>query len=161
MLVLSSKLRNAINKRADGMDLTFTLKNININGSKRGCSGFVRNNVNGSVVYVNTEESCASWLPRFMYRYADNEKDYTGYNNRWVNTLDELTTEICRLLHHTPQEQSAREVYNNFKKMVGAVEYMSEDGIKHYIDDKAFELLKAHGFIETCGVIDGTKIYAL
>ena len=108
MLILSTKLKNAINKHVNGMDLTFTLKNISINGSKRGCSGFIRNNANGAMVYVDTEESCASWLPRFMYRYADNEKDYTGYRNRWANTLDELASAICTCLHKTPQEANDR-----------------------------------------------------
>ena len=105
MLVLSTKLKNEINKKANANDFTFTLKNININGRKTGCSGFVRNNANGTVVYVNTEESCATWLPRFMYRYADHEKDYTGYRNRWAETLDDLVTSICILLDSNPQEQ--------------------------------------------------------
>ena len=107
MLILSTKLKNAINQHAEGMDLVFTLKNININGSKRGCSGFVRNNANGPVVYVCTEEPCLSNL-YYMYRYADHEKDYTGYHNRWANSLEELASAICRCLHSTPQE--AREV---------------------------------------------------
>jgi hypothetical protein len=110
MLILSTKLKNAINKHANGMDLTFTLKNISINGSKRGCSGFIRNNANGSVMYVTTERSCATFLKPYMYRYADNEKDYTGYRNRWAKTFDELATEICRLLHSTPQEQYDRRI---------------------------------------------------
>ena len=107
MLILSTKLKNAINAHANGMDLTFTLKNISINGAKRGCSGFIRNNKNGSVVYVNTEEPCLSTL-HYMYRYADNEKDYTGYHNRWANTLNELASAICTCLHKTPQEQNDR-----------------------------------------------------
>ena len=109
MLILSTKLKNAINKHANGMDLAFTLKNISINGSKRGCSGFIRNNANGSVVYVNTEEPCLSTL-HYMYRYADNEKDYKGYHNRWANTLDELASAICTYLHKTPQEANERRI---------------------------------------------------
>ena len=108
MIILSTKLKNAINKHANGMDLTFTLKNITINGSKRGCSGFIRNNANGSIIYVTTEKPCA-WL-HYMYRYADNEKDYTGYHNRWANTLDELASSICTCLHKTPQEQNERRI---------------------------------------------------
>jgi hypothetical protein len=109
MLILSTKLKNAINAHADGMDLTFTLKNITINGSKRGCSGFIRNNANGSVIYVNTEGPCLSTL-HYMYRYADNEKDYRGYRNRWANTLDELASAICTCLHKTPKEQNDRRI---------------------------------------------------
>lgn len=109
MLILSTKLKNAINKHAEGMNLAFTIKNISINGSKRGCSGFIRNNANGSVVYVNTEEPCLSNL-YYMYRYANDEKDYTGYRNRWTNTLDELASAICTCLHKTPQEANERRI---------------------------------------------------
>lgn len=107
MLILSTKLKNAINKQAHGMNLTFTLKNISINGSKRGCSGFIRNKANNSVIYVTTEKPCLSNL-HYMYRYADNEKDYRGYRNRWANTLDELAGAICTCLHKTPQEVNER-----------------------------------------------------
>lgn len=109
MLILSTKLKNAINAHAKGMDLTFTIKNISINGSKRGCSGFIRNNANNSVVYVTTEEIRLCNL-HYMYRYANHEKDYRGYHNRWADTLDELATNICRLLHSTPQEQNDRRI---------------------------------------------------
>lgn len=103
MLILSTKLKNSINAHANGMDLVFNLKNISINGNKRGCSGFIRNNANNSVIYVTTEEPCLSTL-HYMYRYADNEKDYKGYHNRWANSLDELASAICACLHKTPQE---------------------------------------------------------
>ena len=109
MLILSTKLKNAITQHANGMDLAFTLKNISINGSKRGCSGFIRNNANESVIYVTTEEPCLSNL-HYMYRYADNEKDYKGYRNRWANTLDELASAICTCLHSTLQEQNERRI---------------------------------------------------
>lgn len=109
MLILSTKLKNAINKQANGMDLTFTLKHISINGQKRGCSGFIRNNANNSVIYVTTEEPCLSTL-HYMYRYADSEKDYRGYCNRWANTLDELASAICTCLHKTPQEANDRRI---------------------------------------------------
>lgn len=33
-----------------------------------------------------------------MYRYADNLKDYTGYHNRFANTLLELSSNIAKLL---------------------------------------------------------------
>lgn len=109
MLILSTKLKNAINQHANGMDLTFTLKNISINGSKRGCSGFIRNNANGSVIYVTTEKPYRCDL-HYMYRYADNEKDYTGYHNRWASTLEQLADAICTCLHSTPKEQNERRI---------------------------------------------------
>ena len=103
MIILATKLKNAIIQHANEMDLVFTLKNISINGIKVGCNGFIRNNANGSVIYVTTETYLSN-LP-YMYRYADNEKDYIGYRNRWANTLDELASAICTCLHNTPNER--------------------------------------------------------
>ena len=102
-IILSTKLKNAISAFSGGMDLKFSLRNISINGAKRGCEGFIRNNVNGSVIYVTTEKPCLSNL-NFMYRYVDNEKDYTGYRNRWAKNIDELVRAICACLQKTPQE---------------------------------------------------------
>ena len=100
MLILATKLKNAINAQSGGMDLQFTLTNISINGAKRGCSGFIRNKTNGTVVYVDTEKPCLSNL-NYMYRYADSERDYTGYRNRWANNLEELASGICHCLRST------------------------------------------------------------
>ena len=55
----------------------------------------------------------------------------------------------------------AREAYNDLKAQVGKADYISESRIKDLIGESTFELLKEYGFIETCGVIDGTKVYAL
>lgn len=102
-LLLSTKLKNRI-KKIPG-DFTFFLKNITINGEKRGCSGFIRNNHNNTYVYVDTERSVYGGVPNYMYRYANNEKDYTGYRNRWADTLDELAHGIENLLGSSPAEQ--------------------------------------------------------
>ncbi len=103
-LVLSKKLQNAIKKANPSGEYEFCLKNIVINGSKRGCSGFIRSIQNDSVVYVTTETSLVA-LPRpFMYRYADNTKDYTGYHNRWADSLENLSKSIVALLEKTPAE---------------------------------------------------------
>lgn len=102
-VLLSTKLKNAITKKAqkENFQLQITLHNIAINGNKRGCSGFIRNMENNSVVYVNTENSC--FISKYMYRYADNEKDYTGYTNHWANDLEGLVSGIITCLRQTPQ----------------------------------------------------------
>lgn len=98
MLILSTKLRNAVTKAfINPENLEFKLRNISINGYKRGCSGFIRNKANNAIVYVDTEEPCYAEL-HFMYRYADHMADYTGYRNRWASTLDELVNGIATLL---------------------------------------------------------------
>ena len=106
-VVLSQKLRSAIKKQNQetNYDLEFFLKNILINGQKRGCSGFIKNKGNGSCVYVTTEKLGYTPL-HYMYRYADNEKDFRGYHNRWTQTFksEELAREIVNLLEKTPAE---------------------------------------------------------
>ena len=82
------------------------IENIIVNGEKRGCSGFVTNTQNGSCVYVNTERTC---FPDsgVMYRYANDNKDFHGYHNRWTSAdydVNSLAKNIIDLLWVTPQE---------------------------------------------------------
>lgn len=104
-MILAVKLKNAIKKEAanNNMELVFSLKNIIINGEKRGCSGFVRNVKNGSVIYVDTEKPVLSNL-HYMYRYAEDEHDYRGYRNRWADTFEELVKDVCKCLAMTSEE---------------------------------------------------------
>lgn len=113
-LILAVKMKNALKKANEkyGYDLEFNIKNIIINGAKRGCSGFVTNKENGSYVYLNTERTCCGELG-IMYRYADNDKDYKGYTNRWtgrVYTVDSLANNIISLLNKTPKEANDRRI---------------------------------------------------
>ena len=48
-MLLSTKLKNQINKKQEGLEIS--LKNININGIKVGCSDFIRNPENNIIVY--------------------------------------------------------------------------------------------------------------
>ena len=107
---LSTKLKNLITKvsKDKDMDLQFYLKNILVNGQKRGCSGFVKNKKNGLIVYVDTEGSVLSSLKNYMYRYADDIKDFTGYRNRWCDTPEQLASNICALL--TNPNEKARDI---------------------------------------------------
>ena len=88
MLILSTKLKN----RFTSVHLVH-LKNIAVNGDKRGCSGFIQKG--DAIVYVNTE-SCGSL--GYMYRTAAHLKDYTGGVNRWGKDLDSLVAGINQLL---------------------------------------------------------------
>jgi len=93
MLILKTKLKNIF----QGLDYTFNLKNIDINGSKRGCSGFITNNKNNKVCYITTEASEASWLKPVMIRTAKNIKDYTGGINNFIDTID-IVKKVTSLL---------------------------------------------------------------
>lgn len=85
-MLLMTKLKNAIKSQLPNAE--FFLKNININGVKRGCSGFIK--YDDVIVYVNTETTLVSGL---MYRYAKNLKDYTGCKNMWVPEKDNKYTD--------------------------------------------------------------------
>lgn len=88
MLILSTKLKNRF-PHADNVQL----KNISINGNKRGCSGFIQ--ANGKTVYVTTEP-CFNL--GYMYHTAKHLKDYTGGINRWAKDIDSLVRGINDLL---------------------------------------------------------------
>lgn len=107
-LILAVKLKNALKKanKKYNYDLQYDIKNIVLNGAKRGCSGFVTNKENDSCVYTNTERTCCGELG-IMYRYADNNKDFKGYSNRWTGKnydIDSLARDILKLLEKTPLE---------------------------------------------------------
>jgi len=80
--LLAIKVRNNMNKLGN---YDFKLKNILINGQKRGCSGFIINKDNGNIAYVTTEPL---WQPVYikkaMYRAAISLADYTGGYNQWI-----------------------------------------------------------------------------
>ena len=51
--LLAVKLRNQLRKIDPALEVE--LKNININGAKRGCSGYITDPRTGRVIYVDTE----------------------------------------------------------------------------------------------------------
>lgn len=51
--LLSVKLRNQLRKIDPALEVE--LKNINVNGMKRGCTGYVTDPRTGRVIYVDTE----------------------------------------------------------------------------------------------------------
>lgn len=99
-MLLSIKLKNLIKEcpASNGIDFDFYLKNIVINGQKRGCSGFIVNKKNGNIVYINTEKPVYGGAKRYLYRYADSINDYRGQMNRFCNKPEDLAENICLLL---------------------------------------------------------------
>ena len=88
MRILATKLRNQFSSA-----YTVTLKNVIINGDKRGCTGFISRG--DAIVYVNTE----LFGPQgYLYRTAEHLKDYTGGANRWAPDLESLVKRITDLL---------------------------------------------------------------
>lgn len=104
-MILAQKLRNELYKEAEknNMTLLVTLRNITVNGIKRGCSGHVRNKDTGIVMYVNTEGSCYEpLLGKAMCRYAADEKDYSSARipngfNQWCDEAELASSVITGL----------------------------------------------------------------
>lgn len=98
-VILMTKLKNGISKiQATGLE--FHLRNVTINGVKRGCSGHVKNTETGHVVYINTEKSCYQPLSdKNLYRVARDIKDYGGAHsrNRWATDCS-LAQDVVNLL---------------------------------------------------------------
>ena len=87
MLILSTKLKNQFPSTH-----TVALKNIAVNGDKRGCSGFIARG--DAIVYVNTEVLGGGYL----YRTAAHMKDYSGGVNRYAKDLTGLVSGVNQLL---------------------------------------------------------------
>ncbi len=87
MTILSTKLKNRFTTAH-----TTQLKNIIVNGDKRGCSGFIA--LDNSIVYVNTESMSMGYL----YRTAKSFRDFSGGTNRFAKDLDSLVAGVNTLL---------------------------------------------------------------
>ena len=84
-------VQNQIN--ALGGNFEFNLQNIRLSGKPYGCYGFIRNQDNGVIVYVNTETSPVV-KKKLTYRYATDMYDLRGCSN---NTATEET--FCNAVH--------------------------------------------------------------
>ena len=109
--LLSTKLKNMIRRATacDGYEPEFSLENILINGSKRGCSGFIRNPLNGTVVYVNTEPCTYGGITGYLYRYAKNVGSYKGHGRNHYTAEyapEMLASDVCEFLRHKKGERS-------------------------------------------------------
>lgn len=106
--LLMTKLKNGLKKVGD---YECNLHNININGAKRGCSGFVKNSRNGVIVYVNTEKSCYAPLSKLnLVRFAKDMKDWGGAHSRneWAND-NSIVEKIVAMLNNEKE-------YNQWKE---------------------------------------------
>lgn len=91
-MLLSSNLRKRLTVLAKqhGIEISIKLKDISVNGQKRGCSGFVT--CGESCVYVNTEHTCFGPIfDKSMCRYAYNTKDFSS--NRLKNGYNQFVSD--------------------------------------------------------------------
>jgi len=96
-LLMMTKLKNRIMKIWPGAKFyaEFKLKNVRINGVPRGCTGFIRNSVNGNIVYVDTEPFM---FTGYLRRYAKSMADYTGEFNQYSKNSDQFALDIVSML---------------------------------------------------------------
>lgn len=104
MGILATKLKNNIIKANNfkNLELSFHLKNVARDpATKDGCSGFVKNERNGKVVYLMTD------TPNFkiLYRTAPALKDYSNHGINQFGHPDDETTylKIIEELARDPQ----------------------------------------------------------
>lgn len=76
MPLLKTKICNQL-KAILGDNINISLKNIVINGSKRGCSGHITHTTTGNCVYINTEPSIFK-PTKVLWRYAKDENDFSS-----------------------------------------------------------------------------------
>lgn len=99
--ILSQGVKSAF-KKAGYDNLEFHLKNITINGDKKGCRGFIVNKDNGKIVYINTESYVEDFTfltnGSILYRTAQHLTDYTGGANNFAKDLEGLIDSVIYLL---------------------------------------------------------------
>lgn len=92
--VSMTTIKNRLKKTAP--DIEPHLRNVRINGTLHGCSGFLRDPATDRVVYLNTDLSHGT-NRQALYRTAEHLKDFTGGTNRFCG-FDEVTERAVELL---------------------------------------------------------------
>lgn len=116
MIITAPKLKRKVRKSMRGASLSFSLHDLFSGRKKDGCSGFIRNTANGSVVYVNTGMPVSAGKGHYLYRYADDEKDYSGYRNRFTSSADELAAGLAECLRYVRHPEEPRCQEENYGK---------------------------------------------
>lgn len=117
-LVLMTALKNRIKKNGKG-DYDFNLSNININGVKRGCSGYITNKDNGITIYVDTEPSAYGPLEdKILWRIAEkvDGRYVSGYNKWGMRKNDSYIKDIVNVLDNSDCPYVLRFKHNLSKK---------------------------------------------
>ncbi|MBT1164603.1 hypothetical protein [Bifidobacterium felsineum] len=95
--MLAVRFRNHVRKIDPTIEF-INLRNVLVNGAKRGCSGFLRNPANGRMVYVNTDVLLIERGHEAYARTVKDEHDTSGGQNRW-STCDDLPQLAVNMLH--------------------------------------------------------------
>ena len=85
---------------------------------------------------------------------------YCEICNQITNCTDDCRECLEEESNMNTKEQ-VKEMYRDLKGMCGRSEYVSEEAIRNDLGDRAFEMLREHGYIEYCTTIQGRKMYAV
>lgn len=92
--VSMTTVKNRLKKIAP--DVEPHLRNVRIDGTAHGCSGFLRDPATDRVVYLSTDVNHGT-NRQALYRTATDLKDFTGGINRFCG-FDEITERAVELL---------------------------------------------------------------
>ena len=70
-----------------------------------------------------------------------------------LNDVQTCCTENCK--------ECAKEIYADLKEKTGKAEFVTEEAIINDLGQGSFEMLKKHGHIEFCGILQGRRMYAV
>lgn len=93
----ATKVRNMFK----GLPFKCDLRDIDANGQKRGCSGFITNLETNKICYITTEpffderNGSGLWGDKqkaVMMRTATSTRDFTGGSNNWLPLKDIVPT---------------------------------------------------------------------
>ena len=97
-VILKRKVFTAVQKMCPDT-LENHLYNIQVNGQKRGCSGFIVNENTGKCIYLTTESFMYKPLNgKYMFRLAKDVKDFKGEENQWAESFDTLVKKVAKCL---------------------------------------------------------------
>lgn len=94
---LSTKVRNAIRRQVPSAEPH--LRNVVVNGSRRGCTGYVVDPATGNAVWLDTDVVPLG-RDRYVYRSAPGVGAPASQHgtNKWAASFDEFIAGICDLL---------------------------------------------------------------
>ena len=97
------------------------------------------------------------------YYYIANEFTYNGDSYVEVFNLDKKRVGIFKRNHFAvlKTENQAREILRDLKGMHPNMETLYDDVIVSDIGEEGLYALRSHHLIETCGMFEGRKLYAI
>lgn len=105
MALLTTKLKNQL--LALNPLLTVQLKNVSVNGTKMGCTGFVTDPDTSRIVYICTDNNHNPAQTTGYYRVARSTKDYTGGRNQFAGYTDLAASVVTLLTSSTFERELA------------------------------------------------------